>query len=192
MSKERILEVALDLFSKKHYKSVSLSEIAEKSGIKKSSIYAHFTSKEDLFIEVFENETNRLQENLEAFLIRNRDKDAEIILKQILIKSIEYVMEHTPVGGFWSYLLFVPIDDLPKQATIRINDLKSYIEKIFIELITRGIDKGQIINKDPSNLVYLYLCLLQGNLLMKLNSESFHMNKIIESWSCFWDGIRNR
>lgn len=180
------------MFSKKHYNSVSLSEIAEKSGIKKSTIYAHFTSKEDLFIEVFENEINRARENLESTLNHNRSKDVEIILKQLLIRSVEYVMEHTPVGGFWAYMLFVPTNDLPQQVTIRINDLKSHIEKIFIELITRGIDKGQIIYKDPNSLVYLYLCLLQGSLLIKLNSKSFHMNKIIESWSCFWDSIRNR
>jgi hypothetical protein len=100
-------------------------------------------------------------------------------------------MEHTPVGGFWAYMLFVPTNDLPQQVTIRINDLKNYTEKIFSELITRGIDKGQIINKDPNSLVYLYFCLLQGNLLMQLNSKLFYMNKVIESWSRFWDGIRN-
>jgi AcrR family transcriptional regulator len=180
------------LFSKKHYNSVSLSEIAEKSGIKKSTIYAHFTSKEDLIIEVFENEVNRVRENLETTLNHNRSKDVEIILKQLLIRSVEYVMEYTPVGGFWAYMLFVPANDLPQQVTIRINDLKSYTEKILIELITRGIDKGQVTNKVPNGLVYLYFCLLQGNLLMQLNSKLFHMNKVIESWSCFWDGISNR
>ena len=53
-TKEKIFDVALDLFSKKGYDSVSLREIAEEVGIKKSSIYSHYPSKETILISIFE------------------------------------------------------------------------------------------------------------------------------------------
>ena len=53
-TKEKIFDVALDLFSKKGYDSVSLREIAEEVGIKKSSIYSHYKSKEDILMDIFE------------------------------------------------------------------------------------------------------------------------------------------
>ncbi len=53
-TKEKIFDVALDLFSKKGYDSVSLREIAEEVGIKKSSIYSHYPSKEAILISIFE------------------------------------------------------------------------------------------------------------------------------------------
>lgn len=53
-TKEKIFDVALDLFSKKGYDSVSLREIAEEVGIKKSSIYSHYPSKEAILIDIFE------------------------------------------------------------------------------------------------------------------------------------------
>ncbi len=53
-TKEKIFDVALDLFSKKGYDSVSLREIAEEVGIKKSSIYSHFSSKEAILMDIFE------------------------------------------------------------------------------------------------------------------------------------------
>ena len=53
-TKENIFDVALDLFSKKGYDSVSLREIAEEVGIKKSSIYSHYPSKEAILISIFE------------------------------------------------------------------------------------------------------------------------------------------
>ncbi len=53
-TKERIFDVALDLFSKKGYDSVSLREIAEEVGIKKSSIYSHYPSKEAILIDIFQ------------------------------------------------------------------------------------------------------------------------------------------
>ena len=53
-TKEKIFDVALDLFSKKGYDSVSLKEIADGVGIKKSSIYSHYPSKEAILMDIFE------------------------------------------------------------------------------------------------------------------------------------------
>ena len=53
-TKEKIFDVSLDLFSKKGYDSVSLIEIADKVGIKKSSIYSHYPSKEAILMDIFE------------------------------------------------------------------------------------------------------------------------------------------
>ena len=53
-TKEKIFEVALDLFSKKGYDSVSLREIADNVGIKKSSIYSHYPSKEAILMDILE------------------------------------------------------------------------------------------------------------------------------------------
>ena len=52
-TKEKIFDVSLDLFSKKGYDSVSLREIAEEVGIKKSSIYSHYASKEAILMDIF-------------------------------------------------------------------------------------------------------------------------------------------
>ena len=52
-TKEKIFDVSLDLFSKKGYDSVSLREIAEEVGIRKSSIYSHYSSKEAILMDIF-------------------------------------------------------------------------------------------------------------------------------------------
>ena len=60
-TKEKIFDVTLDLFSKKGYDSVSLREIAENVGIKKSSIYSHYPSKEAILMDIFEYFTNQFE-----------------------------------------------------------------------------------------------------------------------------------
>ena len=66
-TKEKIFDVALDLFSKKGYDSVSLREIAEEVGIKKSSIYSHYNSKEAILMDIFEYFTKQFEvENLHS------------------------------------------------------------------------------------------------------------------------------
>jgi len=48
-----ILEAAIKLFSKKGYFLTSMQEIATECNISKGSLYNHFSSKEDLLIQVF-------------------------------------------------------------------------------------------------------------------------------------------
>jgi AcrR family transcriptional regulator len=56
-TKERIFEVALELFAQKGFDSVSMREIAEAVGIKKASLYSHFSSKDKLLEQIFEYPT---------------------------------------------------------------------------------------------------------------------------------------
>lgn len=49
LTKERILDEALTLFSQYGYDAVSVAKIADAVGIKPPSLYKHFKSKEDIF-----------------------------------------------------------------------------------------------------------------------------------------------
>lgn len=52
-TREEILNKALDLFAEKGYHGTSMRGIASAVGIKGSSIYNHFSGKEDIFSELF-------------------------------------------------------------------------------------------------------------------------------------------
>lgn len=73
-TKEIIFNVAVDLFSGKGYSNVSMREIAHAVGIKASSLYKHYESKEDLLESIFEffrnkqDATNFPVEGLEQYL----------------------------------------------------------------------------------------------------------------------------
>lgn len=49
-TRERILDVALDLFIEKGFDRTSLREIAEKLGVTKAALYYHFASKDDILM----------------------------------------------------------------------------------------------------------------------------------------------
>jgi AcrR family transcriptional regulator len=48
-TKKHILEISLDLFSKRGYSSVSIRDICSKVGIKESTVYYHFKNKQEIF-----------------------------------------------------------------------------------------------------------------------------------------------
>jgi AcrR family transcriptional regulator len=49
-TRDRILDIALELFSTKGYDKTSLREIAERLGFSKAAIYYHFASKEEILM----------------------------------------------------------------------------------------------------------------------------------------------
>nr|WP_295159941.1 TetR/AcrR family transcriptional regulator [uncultured Methanobrevibacter sp.] len=48
MTKDKIMDVSIDLFSKYGYDGVSVRQIAREVGIRESSIYNHYSSKQDI------------------------------------------------------------------------------------------------------------------------------------------------
>ncbi|OEV10872.1 TetR/AcrR family transcriptional regulator [Streptomyces nanshensis] len=54
-TRQRIQDVALELFSERGYEKTSLREIAEHLGVTKAALYYHFKTKEDIVISLFED-----------------------------------------------------------------------------------------------------------------------------------------
>ena len=52
VTRERILDVALELFNEQGYEQTSLREIAERVGVTKAALYYHFERKEDILLEL--------------------------------------------------------------------------------------------------------------------------------------------
>jgi AcrR family transcriptional regulator len=63
-TRERILDIALDLFIDKGYDKTSLREIAEKLGFSKAALYYHFASKDDILLALHYRIHDVLQETL--------------------------------------------------------------------------------------------------------------------------------
>ena len=65
LTKNKILDVAENHFSKNGYYKTPLDEIVKKSNISKGGIYFHFPSKEDLFLSVMDRLAKKLLSKIE-------------------------------------------------------------------------------------------------------------------------------
>lgn len=54
MTKQEILEAALELAREKGLRNLTMSRIAEKADLKKSSLYSHFTSKDEIIKSMYD------------------------------------------------------------------------------------------------------------------------------------------
>jgi len=66
--KGKIKKTSINLFYKKGYFATSMSTIARSTGIQKSSIYHHYSTKEDILLDIFRTSINDLQDALERRL----------------------------------------------------------------------------------------------------------------------------
>ncbi|MCM1945765.1 MULTISPECIES: TetR/AcrR family transcriptional regulator [Streptomyces] len=63
-TRQRIQDVALELFAEQGYEKTSLREIAEHLDVTKAALYYHFKTKEDIIIGIFQDLTRPMDELL--------------------------------------------------------------------------------------------------------------------------------
>ncbi|MFG2950892.1 TetR/AcrR family transcriptional regulator [Streptomyces adustus] len=64
-TRQRIQDVALELFAEQGYEKTSLREIAEGLDVTKAALYYHFKTKEEILVSIFEDLTRPIGELIE-------------------------------------------------------------------------------------------------------------------------------
>lgn len=83
--KEEIIYATLELAAEYGLKSLSMSQIAEKVGIKKPSLYNHFESKDALIKEMYELIREKSKENIS---VNNFDFIKDMSAEDILVAAV--------------------------------------------------------------------------------------------------------
>ncbi|MEU6406903.1 helix-turn-helix domain-containing protein [Streptomyces sp. NPDC046985] len=64
-TRQRIQDVALELFAEQGYEKTSLREIAERLDVTKAALYYHFRTKEEIVFSLFEDLTQPIEDLIE-------------------------------------------------------------------------------------------------------------------------------
>jgi len=146
--KNTIKAVSIDLFYKKGYFATSISDIARATGIQKSSIYYHFSNKEDILFDILKTTMVDLDTNLERQL-KDAD-DAESRMRFAIQSHISFHIERQKeVIISDSELRGLTVDNY--KTLIKMRD--QYERKIQA-LIRGGVDEGIFLEKDVKILSY--------------------------------------
>lgn len=105
-TRQRIQDVALELFAEQGYEKTSLREIAEHLDVTKAALYYHFKTKEEILVGIFED----LSRPLEELIAWGRQQPHTLETKQEIIRRYsEALMGAAPLFRFMQ----------ENQATIR-------------------------------------------------------------------------
>ncbi len=144
--RERILHSAQELFARRGYHGVSISDVAQAAGVVKSAIYHHFESKEALYLAVL-NETcaasrERMTSGARGDNWATRLRGAVSVLAE-LVGPRSHVLSLI-MGGM--ALSAVEVSPANAEAIAR-------LRREFVSALTReiaaGIDAGELRPIDP-------------------------------------------
>lgn len=113
-TKERIIDVALELFAQSGYLGTSMSDIAKQLGITKGALYKHYTGK---------------QEILDSIVERMKKMDYE--------RAEEYEMPETEPDGFAETYMSTPIQNIRAYAMAQFDHwTKEHFSSNFRKMLT--------------------------------------------------------
>ena len=140
--KNTIKGISINLFYKKGYFATSISDIAREAGIQKSSIYYHYSNKEEILFDILKTTMVDLDENLEAQI---KDvQDAEKKMRAAIQSHVIFHMERQKeVIISDSELRGLTVDNYRNIMKMRDN-----YERKFQSLIKEGVEKGIFADMD--------------------------------------------
>lgn len=140
-TKEKILETAIDLFSKSSFSAVSIRDITQVVGIKESTLYYHFKNKDELLdsiFEMFQAEIQKVCPPLETLDQILASTTLELFLQQGLKNFKSYICD-SPKMSKISRILSTEQFSHPKARSIILHDLYEqnikFLEVVFTKFI---------------------------------------------------------
>lgn len=152
-TKDTILDVAVELFAEKGYNRVSIREIAAAVGIKGSSIYNHFKSKEDIMdtmLSLYKEESDKYFGGF--YMDVNIDSLIESVpLEEMLEKSLMMSMGFMGVPRV-NRIFKIITSEISYNSRCREFFLNEFIvvsRVTLTEMFRKLVDRGRVKAEDP-------------------------------------------
>ncbi|GAB1482912.1 hypothetical protein MASR2M78_17280 [Treponema sp.] len=147
-SRDRLLNIAQDLFAEKGYVGTTLRDISSKLGITHASLYYHFPGgKEELYVEVTEQTILKHGKGLAEFMQADGPS-----LRGKLRGAARWLLSSAPMD-----LMRMSASDMPalkEEAARHLMDLV-YVHMIvqLRDVVAEAVDKGEIGEETDSGLI---------------------------------------
>ncbi|SFT25089.1 TetR/AcrR family transcriptional regulator [Paenibacillus sp. BC26] len=190
MTANRLKQAALTLFADSGYEGVSLSEIAKSVGIKTPSIYAHFDSKEQLFIELLED---AIREEREKFLLLLQGMEDHPPIERLYAVFLFYtdLDQITKGQSFLKRTMLVP----PRHLESRLSQYFTTYEEevtVYVSALLRGSSNGGTLGEEQAErLLALFYALIDGLLVEhKLYDSALYRKRQEQLWSWLREALK--
>lgn len=164
VTKEQILNMAINLFKRDGFEQVTIEMICSECGVTKGSFYHHFKSKNDLLLDFYDNTPNY------AFSRAGELLKLSSPIEQ-LWRLLEYEIDKTVELGpdLLHHMLLIDIQQgnnllnpFAFENNFKKNEkLKDY-SKLFMDIIEKGQQVGEIRKGKPQDLMFSYISGLLG------------------------------
>ena len=174
IKRERILEAAADLFSRKSYHEVMVEDVAKMISVAKGTVYNYFSSKEELYFSIMSMRMENLLKSLtEKTNAENNSIDA---LKTFTVHYYMFMMKYS------NFFLMYQKESLNSENNFcgELRELDSQIKKLLAGIIRKGIAENIFRIIDHEFAVNTILGSIYGTIQRNIEQQIDDEQKYIE------------
>jgi len=136
LKREKIIETAFELFSRKNYHEVMMEDVAKLTSVAKGTVYNYFSSKEELYFSIMKQR----MEKLTSSLTEKTENETNSIdsLRSFITHLYLFMMKYR------NFFLMYRKENLYKDSEIcvELKELENRLRNLLAEIIRAGENKG--------------------------------------------------
>lgn len=140
-----ILRAAARLFKDKGYAGTSIQDIAAELGLRKSSLYHHFTSKEEILVAILNRGADRALEQLAA--LRDQPGTAPERLERMARVHMDWIS--ADFDSAIAVMILQRGTALADDQRARFLEKRRRYQGLLEQLLRQGVERGEIVDADP-------------------------------------------
>ncbi len=140
--KSRILDGAVEEFSRHGFRQASLNRVVERVGIAKGSIFQYFGSKEGLFTVIFDYAVELVRQSLRQVKKETCEEDFFGRISESLLAGIRFIERHPRVYRIYLKMIFQ--EDFPLRAEF-LQQVHLFSAEYLRPVVEAGIASGDLL-----------------------------------------------
>ncbi|MCD6577843.1 TetR/AcrR family transcriptional regulator [bacterium] len=182
-TKEKVLKIALELFSQRGYSNVSMDDIKDTASVAKGTLYYHFESKDGLF-----NETCQyFFEQIKSYVVKKVGKeivDTKEDYYNIVLASIDYLWDN-----YENVRMFFLSSREHFEKNFGAHDLFGNVLNIQIDVLKKLGFKGSEAKHIAPMIVSLWMTIFPGRSQNFFTNKKFYKEKALSVVKTLIGGI---
>ncbi|OWA36125.1 hypothetical protein B9G55_09720 [Saccharibacillus sp. O16] len=191
MTRKPVIEdIALGLFASEGFEGASLGRIADAVGIRKPSIYAHFRSKEDLFLSVFDRALTRKRQDWFRYALQGAKLPLEDNLHRIAVRLLDDYESDTETR-FLLRMFYFPPSSLHDDVMNLVKPFFEQSEQGLTKLLQRPVHARRLYaENDAPDAALSYITVLDGLIAEAIYGDRSRAERRLRAvWPIYCRGI---
>lgn len=180
ITREKLLDAGLKVFSKKGYVSTTLDDIAREAGVTRGAVYWHFKNGKPELFEALINERSRGAQEIANAIVAEGGTPLHM-LERILVRMMEYLEEDDDFRAVQELTILRTevVPELEHSMREKFQLQRQSIDS-FADLIRQGQEAGEIRpDVDPEIAAIAAIGLMDGVIVMWMMDRSLFSIKAI-------------
>jgi TetR/AcrR family transcriptional repressor of nem operon len=164
-TRRMIIEKAAPIFNKKGYLGTSISDLTKSAGLTKGAIYGNFKDKNEIALQVFDYNVNKITEELMAEVFKS--DDAVEMLLTVADFFLKNAIDIYKRGGCPIINAAADSDDINISLNRKVKEKIEWLKSMIARIIDGGIAKKKFISSvDSNSFASVAISLIEGGSLL--------------------------